>query len=189
MDGSAPESDHRPTGRSSSFKGDRWPSLTCHVQWGLWGSLEKNVLYLKTLCTKTPIPKETSLLHAFSYKKGSNDTGCHRWKTSDQALGIQLNKLRIGNRRRRGQILTVWSVEAVTGLLPLVLHDSTDLANEGLIADPVIEIVTDSPHLALIQQSPSSSFSPSAPPSLQLRDDDVSRSSFATVLDEEIAKC
>ncbi|KAL6967327.1 RBR-type E3 ubiquitin transferase [Sarracenia purpurea var. burkii] len=41
---------------------------------------------------------------------------------------------------------------------------------------------------ALIQQSPSSSFSSSTPPPFQLRDDDVSGPSFATVLDEEIAR-
>ncbi|KAL6967338.1 RBR-type E3 ubiquitin transferase [Sarracenia purpurea var. burkii] len=40
----------------------------------------------------------------------------------------------------------------------------------------------------LIQQSPSSSFSSSTPPPFQLGDDDVSGPSFATVLDEEIAR-
>ncbi|KAL6954348.1 hypothetical protein U1Q18_041947, partial [Sarracenia purpurea var. burkii] len=72
---------------------------------------------------------------------------------------------------------------------PLRTKVQTQLENAGSIVDLVTEIVTGSPHLVLIQRSPASSSLPLILPPLQLRDNDASGSSLASVLDEETTNC
>ncbi|KAL6961194.1 hypothetical protein U1Q18_038959 [Sarracenia purpurea var. burkii] len=113
------------------------------------------------------------------------------------AKSIRPSPLEYNRRENLGSGITVEEdesssygrFEAVTGLLPIFLHDPTHPGDEGLIVG--IRRLR-SPQVCLISPlftSRRRRCSPLASPPFLLRDDYAFCSSYATILGEEIAKC